>query len=1308
MARQNSNLSLCVRTEGGLLPADFLLDLANQSKEIEGLEPERYHLSEMEKLSEAINRAFTRLQGFWLSFKDALEKLPPDDYATSVTKEKWLLPLFDCLGYGRLVSAEAYAVGDRVYKPSHIREHVPIHLVGYRVELDRRSTAGGARAASPHSLIQEMLNQSANHLWAFVSNGRKLRVLRDNVSLTRQAYIEFDIESIFEGDGYADFSLLWLLCHQSRVEGTPPESCWLEKWKDSAQRTGVRVRDQLRNGVERALQTFGTGFLRHRANESLRKRVRNGEVSAEVYYRQILRLIYRLLFLFVTEDRDVLLVPGATAAQKKSYRDYYSLARLRAVSAKRRGTLHHDLWAQLSFVFRQLSSDRGCPELGLPALGSFLWSAGAAPIFENCHLHNDDLLEGLRSLSFTIEAGVRRPVQYGQLESEELGSIYESLLEQIPYLDPTGDFPTFGLRQTAGSERKTTGSYYTPTSLVNCLLDSALDPVLNAAAKSPHPEEAILNLRICDPACGSGHFLIAAAHRVAKRLASARSGDIEPGPDFTNSALRDVISRCIFGVDVNEMAVELCKVSLWLQSAVPGEPLSFLDHKIKCGNSLLGATPFLIEKGIPDAAFDPIEGDDKETVKRVKAFNRQQTNAYVIPGSFKPDESAFGELSSNLLTLDCSPDKSVEDIHSKEKNYATLLGSESYVHSRYICDAWCAAFVWKIAPGESTPITREAFGRIRSDFLNVSEQVRNEIVRLREQYKFFHWHLEFPQVFSADESGASPNGWSGGFDIVLGNPPWERVKLQEQEFFSSRAPEVAKAKTASIRRELIRRLETENSHLFKAFKHERRRAEGESHFIRKSGRYPLCGRGDVNTYSVFSELIRTIIKKQGQAGFIVPPGIATDDTTKYFFQDLVEKGILVSLFSFENEALIFPAVHHAAKFCLLTLRGESQDSEPAEFVFFARFIEHLQDDNRRMGISASDLALINPITRTCPVLRTKRDLELLKHLQVRGCLLEDGDWQGYYIRLIHLSDHKDHIVTEDQLKDGHLDEHYNWLGNKQGEDCSKLYEAKLFHQYDHRYSSFLNVMPQEVEKGLACETTVEEHHDIAFSSKPRYWVAQKLFGEIMSKYPPQEDWLLAYRDVTSSTNERTCIASAIPFNAASVSVPCLGVAKPEHRHLLLANLNSFCLDYAARLKVPGQHLSYGIMKQLPVLPLSTYTSECLWQTGVSLADWISERVLELVYTTTEVSGFGKSLLVEQKAPNVWNEERRFLLKCELDAAFFCLYDLQLHDIEYIMETFPLVENKDLATHGYCRTKDTIISYFKLLRDATKVATTTFE
>ena len=350
-----------------------------------------------------------------------------------MTRERWLLPLFQELGYGRLVTAKAIEVEGQSYPISHGWLNTPIHLVGSRVDLDKR-TAGvaGAARASPHSLVQVLLNRSDAHLWAFVSNGLRLRILRDNASLTRQAYVEFDLQAMMDGQAYSDFVLLWLLCHQSRVEADRPEECWLEKWSKAAQEQGTRALDQLRDGVQEAIVALGRGFLAHPANHTLRDKLYAGKLEAQDYYRQLLRVVYRLIFLFVAEDRDLLLVPDATPTARGRYIRYYSTVRLRDLSARRRGTRHSDLFHGLRLVMEKLSGDAGCPELALPALDSDLFEAHFTPDLECCEIANHDLLDAIRALALTIDRNSRRAVDYKNLGSEELGSVYESLLELHP------------------------------------------------------------------------------------------------------------------------------------------------------------------------------------------------------------------------------------------------------------------------------------------------------------------------------------------------------------------------------------------------------------------------------------------------------------------------------------------------------------------------------------------------------------------------------------------------------------------------------------------------------------------------------------------------------------------------------------------------------------------------------------------------------------------------------------------------------------------------------------------------------------
>jgi len=1583
------NIFTTIKTEGGLLPADLLRRIAEGDPAVEGLTPEAYHLAKSERLNEAANRAWNRLKGAWEGFKAARQALPESDTGTTLTRERWLLILFQELGYGRLTTRKAYEIDGKTYPVSHEWQATPIHLVSFRQELDRRTPgARGASRVSPHSLVQELLNRCENLLWGFVSNGLVLRLLRDNVSLTRQAYVEFDLQAMMDSEAYSDFFLLFLLCHQSRVEvpeGKTPEHCWLERWYNTSLREGTRVLDRLRDGVEQAIQALGGGFLAHPANQALRQRLRSGDLTTQDYYRQVLRVVYRLLFLFVAEDRDLLhpasgerrvangenpdaLGGGTTVGHSPVaiYRRYYSTQRLRRLAERRRSTRHADLYRALRLVFAKLHT--GCPELALPALGSFLFSPQSTPDLNDADIANADLLEAVRNLTFTIEGSVRRWVDYRNLGPEELGSVYESLLEMHP--DVNLDAGRFTLTVAAGSERKTTGSYYTPTSLVNCLLDSALEPVMDErlaeakrmansewrmvqepfreefvhyghqhlsrpgsvaawqgdsqggvssdeefpergtvrddfssspgglfdpgqhrrglgqtlpggirpvspqgerqsrrtgdssdpqcrpqsllpasgpdtagtngnsgktdvgpGAESPTEQElaavwrrtplairyslfasqALLSLRVCDPACGSGHFLIAAAHRIAKRLAAIRAGEDEPSPLGYQHALRDVIGRCIYGVDLNPMAVELCKINLWLEALEPGKPLSFLDHHIRCGNSLLGATPALLAQGIPDEAFEPIEGDDKEYCKQLKRLNRGEREDARGQQSLLYPWERLGDLASAMVNLDDMPDDTPQAVRAKQERYEELVKSSGYLFGRLWADAWCAAFVWrKVRERDGGPpdaITEEVFRAIEKSPHSAPQWLKDEIQRLARQYQFFHWHLEFPDVFRPAEQrmansewrmeqagkglavgeplathhsplAASPSGWLGGFDCVLGNPPWERLKLQEKEFFAARNPEIANAPNAAARRRMIEKLKETDPSLYQAFKDALRRADGESTLVRDTGRYPLCGRGDVNTYSIFAELKRSLLNPAGRVGCIVPSGIATDDTTKFFFQDLIETGSLVSLYDFENRNGIFPGVHRSYKFCLLTMRarvegrmansewrmvngewrmanGEwrtkkkrdaspdsglilaghsplaTRHSPPADFVFFALDVSDLDDADRHFSLTSDEIALLNPNTRTCPIFRSKKDAELTKAIYRRVPVLikeardgrpEENPWGISFLRMFDMSNDSHLFRTREQLEA----EGFVLNGNvfTRGEDVYlPLYEGKMIWQCDHRAAcvAYRGAIVQGRHDVL--ETDASQHADADFLPIPRMWTRETIAIERVGR---TRRWLVGFRDITNSASERTLIFALTPFVAAGNNLPLLMCdVDAEEQGAFLAEITSWVADFVARVKLGGNHLNFFLLKQIPHLKLTAYAGTWPEFPG-SLGTWLRPRVLESLYTAWDLEPFARDCGYDGP-PFIWDEERRFLIRAELDAAFFHLYlpstangewrmasskegavvdetPEQLAELKkyfptprdavaYIMETFPIVKRKDIEKYGSYRTKETILEIY---------------
>src|SRR5579875_114464 len=1264
MRLRSRDLFATVHTEGGLLPADLLQRIADGDRTLDGLTPGDYHLDPGERLNERITRAWTRLSAAWRNFDQARQQLPAGDPASTLTRERWLQILFDELGYGRLVQQPAIEIEGKPYPIFTQWLNTPIHLVGAGITLDHR-TAGvrGAAAQSPHSLLQELLNRSPERLWGIVANGLILRLLRDNISLTRQAYVQFDLEAMFTGEVYSDFALLWLVCHQSRVEAATPEACWLERWSRTAADTGTRALDALRQGVQQAIETLGAGFLAHPANRHLHEQLADGRLGPLDYYRALLRLVYRLLFLFVAEDRDALLDPDASRLAKDRYTAHYSTAHLRELAGKRRGGRHHDRYEQLKLVMGALH-EHGEPALALPALGSYLWDPAAIGPLADAKLANEDLFAAVRALATVEHEHIRRAVDFRNLGAEELGSVYESLLELHPQVNR--DTREFTLAAVTGSERKTTGSYYTPTSLISSLLDTALEPVLDEAARNANPEQAILELAVVDPACGSGHFLLAAANRIAKRLAAIRSEDPEPSPIETRAALRDVVGHCLHGVDANPMAVELCKVSLWMEALEPGRPLSFLDHRIALGNSLLGTTPELIAAGIPAEAFKPILGDDKQVVAAWRKRNqREQSGQLSFDLAGDRVDADTHALAAQAAALEAIDDRSLAGVREQQHRFAALLHSVERRRAQLAADTWCTAF---IAPkrGSAVPITQDTLSRaLAGGETGLSPDELSVISAAKRDYVFLHWHVAFPAAWQR-----------GGFDVVLGNPPWERVKLQEKEFFAALSPEIATAPNKAARDRLIKALAADDPDLLIAFEAAKRQAEGASHLIRDSGRYPLCGRGDVNTYAIFAELMRNLIGPTGRAGVIVPTGIATDDTTKLYFQDLNDKRSLVSLYDFENRDAVFPGVHRSYKFCLLTLTGTRAPVNAAEFVFFAHQVEDLGDPERRFTLTPEDIELLNPNTRTCPVFRSRRDAELTKAIYRRvPILIREGDpdgnpWGIKFSTMFHMSNDSHLYRTRDQLEaDG-----WTLEGNvfTRGEDrYLPLYEAKMIHHYDHRWATYDN--------GDTRDLTDAEKRDPGYLVLPRYWVSAADVCDVAPQW--RRDWLFSFRNIARTTDERTYIGAPLGRVAVGHSAPVMLSDDASNAATLAAIWASFACDYVARQKVGGVNMTYGYLYQFAVPDPST-----------TPFTFVLSRVLELAYTATDLAGFAADLGYDGP-PFRWDPDRRALIRAELDAVMFRLYGIERDDVDYIMETFPIVRRRDEERFGEYRTKRLILERY---------------
>ncbi len=756
-------------------------------------------------------------------------------------------------------------------------------------KLDRRSQALSTdRARSPAFALQDYLNDHESALWGLVTNGVVIRLLRNNASLTRPAYIEADLAQIFTNEDAASFAVLWALIHRSRfgVAGAPASDCALERWREAGSREGEAARNRLAEQVEAALRVLGSGFLE--ANPDLATKLKSGEVNLTEWFNELLRLVYRLIFLLVAEDRNLLHPEKADPQARRLYAGGYSLAHLRAqcVRAATRDR-HHDRYEGVKIVFRALT--HGKQALALPALGG-LFSLDKLPHLETARLRNRAFMAALYRLSWLSDKSGMVPVNWRAMQTEELGSVYESLLELQPQLGDDGKTLVFASEaaELKGNQRKTTGSYYTPDSLVQALLDTALDPVLDRVeGEDADPAAALLRLSVMDPACGSGHFLLAAARRIATRVARIRAEGAPAMADFRH-ALRDVARCCIHGVDRNPMAVEPTKVALWIETVDPGLPLGFFDAQIRCGDSLLGVFDLkVLEDGVPDAAYKPLTGDDKEVAKHYAQKNRREKaeRTQIAEGL------AFNrrrDLMREFAELRAMPETTLEEIEAKAGRLCALTaqGAASWTLAR-ACDLYVAAFLLPKRKGgqfagpdglpprgaETVPTSGTVWEWLRG--VKPFGPLYGAAVDAADAEAALHWPLEFPDAMAR-----------GGFDVVLANPPWEVLQLSEKEYFASILPEIA-VLSGTARKRAIAALHIENPAAFTAFQTALRSSEAGNDFIRESGRFELTARGKENTYALFAELF--VDRAHNRAGMILPTGIATDATTAPFFSNLITK-----------------------------------------------------------------------------------------------------------------------------------------------------------------------------------------------------------------------------------------------------------------------------------------------------------------------------------------------------------------------------------------------------------------------------------
>lgn len=1154
---------------------------------------------------------------------------------------------------------------------------VPIVVVPTGETLDRRSpTLSVDRSRSPAFALQDYLNEADAALWGIVTNGAQMRLMRDNASLTRPAFIEADLAQIFSTEDIASFAALWLLIHRSRFGATesPATDCPLERWREAGSREGEAARDRLANQVQIALKVLGSGFLE--ANPDLSEKLKSGEVDLTAWFNELLRLVYRLIFLMVAEDRNLLHPEKAKAEARALYAEGYSLTALRK-QCYRATTWdkHHDRYEGVKIVFRALA--HGQDALALPALGG-LFTEDRLPHLETARLRNRAFMEALYRLSWLADKAGMVPVNWRAMETEELGSVYESLLELQPQLGDDGKtllFASEAAEQT-GNQRKITSSYYTPDSLVQALLDTALDPVLDKTeAEADDPAKALLKLSVIDPACGSGHFLLAAARRVATRLARIRAEGTPSLADFRH-ALRDVARFCIHGVDRNPMAVELTKVALWIETVDPGLPLGFFDAQIRCGDALLGVFDLkVLQDGIPDAAYKPLAGDDKDIVSIYK-----RANAAAKQGQGGLD---FGAGANKLpetkpLALDFSgfrdlPEDTVEQIGKKAARFAALREGQTLVRAAIGCDLYVAAFLLpKIGhaptgPSDRTiPTTEELWLALNQGKLT---PFMMDAAKAACRARAFHWPLEFPDIIE-----------QGGFDVVLGNPPWDTMSPDYKEFFSVYDPNIRHMSPQEQKEAYTRLLS--NPVLATRWKQHCADLYAAVHFIKHSGRYRLfaegnLGKGDFNVYRMFVETALAATKKGRVAAQFVPEGLYNGANAAGIRRELFTAFRLEHLAGFENtKGIWFDKIDTRMKFCLyVAWKGGKTDQFNASFRVNStqKLAEFMSGAGLRIPVSVVEE--FSPDAVAVMEFAAQSEIDICARMYALypkfGAEVKGLPYR-HYMAEVHMGNDRG-LFSE-------------------GEEGLPVFEGRMINAYDYRAKGYVS--------GRGRSAVWE---DYAFGSPAKQVQPQWRITE--DRIPDKlGDRVYRYRavfgDVASPTNQRGLIAGLLPGHIVSGhTVPTIEFSDADMRYLLLwiGIANSFAIDFLVRTKV-SLHMSYTIMDSVP-FPRDFANTPA--------ADAIARRVCALCAVGEEMEAFRAQAvevgILEALDAVIEAPDQRSVVAAEIDVLVARdVFGQSKQEMLYILdpdnilgpdsgvETFKALRNAELREFGEFRTQRLIM------------------
>lgn len=1193
--------------------------------------------------------------------------------------------------------------------------------------------------------------------WGILTNGVKWRLYYSGARSTIDDYLEIDLARIMGLDGdlldtgvsdadrdhwLAVFAVMFARTAFERASDTAPS------FHDSARRDAAFYEERVAKSLSE--KVFGTLY------PNLGKAVAAAapaDTPLDEIRQATLILLYRLLFVLYAEDRGLLPV-------KDKRFDDYALRQSRLDVGKRKdagdafSSVAKTIWGRFADLAEMI--DKGDPSVGLPPYNGGLFNGDNTPLLKTIGLGDEVMAEALDILSFEQRDGIRRYINYRDLTVQQLGSIYERLLEFELVRD--ADSGTVDVRPNIFA-RKNSGSYYTPDDLVLLILDETLEPLITdamdgfkaalAKAKASDndeytitelqkldPAKAITRLRVCDPAMGSGHFLVNLVDRLTKHTldALAESGALVkerfPDLDYESPVVEEirkirgtirhnaqdknwsvseeqlddaqlvkrmVLKRCIYGADKNPMAVELAKVALWLHTFTVGAPLSFIDHHLAAGDSLFGLW-------VRDAIDKAGKGGELLYIEDLRNAERQ---ASVMQRIEALTDAEIGEAHDSA--------KMWQDVEFQVGPFDSFV---SFIHALDWLDLKSAdkalVTLWLDGRfGDPLPIARgkkaPEEGKAKPEELERFTAIWQAARELINEERFLSWQITFPGVWSNWAS----KGLEGGFDAIVGNPPWDRIKLQQVEWFAARRPEIAKAQRASDRTKMIKALKDAVDPLFADYEKADKRAADTMRVARKSGHFPLLSRGDINLYSLFVERAHALVKPGGMVGLLTPSGIASDLSASEFFRKVATGGHLKVLYDFENKKVFFPDVHASFKFCIM-VASPSRTFDAAQCAFYLHNLAELKNPDQAFSISASDFARVNPNTGTAPIFRTRRDMALTTAIYERCPVLVDksGDvavaaWPVKYSRMFDITLDSGKFRNRAELEEvegAWPIEGKRWQ-SKDGE-WVPLYEGKMVQSFDHRAASIVareNAIHHPV---WSDEVAPEQKRDPSFSAISNHWVLMRDV-QAVTKQP----YHLGYRAIGRATDIHVIIPAIVPGSAGyGNSLPILiwNGASSDRASLacLAGNLGSTAFDFVARQKIQSANINWYMVEQLPVIPPAAYARTF---GSKSAADIVKAAVLELTYTAHDMAPFARDMgYVDDKGdvlpPFIWDEERRLHLRAKLDALYFILYRVfdpadavqSRDDIRYIYSTFPIVERQEIAAHGSYRSRDLCLAYINTL------------